>query len=139
MEFTTSFHMIWDRIEPFKPEELIPDEQVFWCGYAREFYEWLQRWVLNETDYNLVGLNQAKLIVLDKYLEFRSFVPKAHQERINEHGHVCIYHIFIRACEQLKITELRLQKPMLFIPEPPPPAPRFEPKGPILFLGSEGD
>ena len=139
MEFITSFHTIWDRVERFKFDELIPDEQALWCGYAREFYEWLQRFVLNDTDYDLGELNQAKLIVLEKYLEFRSFVPRAHQERINDHGHICIYHIFIRACEQLKITELRLQKPMLFIQQPPPPPPRFEPKGPILFLGSEGE
>ena len=134
MDMIIPFHSIWNKVEAFKIEEPQDDEQAYWCGYAREFYTWLNETVFSETEPNLVSVNQAKIILLDKYLEWRSFVPKTHQERINGKGHICIYHVFIRTCERLKVIELRISKPMLFIPSPPQIPPRIEPKGPILFL-----
>ena len=137
MDLITPFHKIWDQVEPFQLEEPSPKEimQARMCGYAREFYDWVEEWIL-PIEGNLIAINQAKVILLDKYMEWRSFVPKLHVEYTSERGHTCIFHIFIQASEFLQVAELRIRKPMLFIPPPPPPQPPG-PKldGPMIYLG----
>jgi hypothetical protein len=134
MDFITPFHTIWDNVQVFTVDKDNPAaEKTYICGYAQEFASWVDQWICSNQELNLIQLNQLKVILLDKYLEWRSFVPKIHQEHVGGRGHHCIYHIFIRACEHLKVEELRMQKPMLFIP--PPPQPRFDHQGPMLFLG----
>ena len=134
MDFITPFHTIWDNVQVFTvDEENLTAEKTNICGYAQEFASWIDQWICSDQELNLIQLNQLKVILLDKYLEWRSFVKKSHQEHVGVRGHQCIYHIFIRACEYLKVEELRMHKPMLFIPPPPPP--RYEPQGPMLFLG----
>lgn len=135
MDMITPFHTIWDKVELFKLDQPIDDPYAYWCGYAREFYGWINQYIFSNKEHDLISVNQAKVVLVDKYLEWRSFVPKKHQECITVRGHTCIYHVFIQACERLKVTELLLLKPMLFIPHPPLPTPRIEPKGPVLFLG----
>jgi hypothetical protein len=139
METLPSFHTLWNQVETFVVEESQVDEKALWCGYAREFSNWLDEYILSKQDYDLIGINQAKIIILDKYLAWRSFVPKGHQDRIGSRGHTCIFHVFITACEQLLVAELRLHQPRYFIPPPPPSRP--VPRGPALFLSplEDGD
>ena len=133
MDSKTSFHTIWNKIEAFEIDESPVDEKALWCGYAKEFSNWLDEWLPYNQNYDEVGINQAKIILFDKYFAWRSFVPKHHQDRIGSRGHICIYQVFIMAGEQLMVAELRLSKPKYYIPPPPPQRPI--PEGPALFLG----
>lgn len=145
MNDITSFHRIWERVAVFRIEEpeldesLLHDKEELWCGYAREFQESIKEWILHD-NFDLISINQAKLLLLDKYREWRMFVPKIHQDYTGSRGHICIYHVFIRACEHLHVAELRLQKPLLFLPKDPPPTPPpAKYGGPMLFLGEVED
>jgi len=141
MDDINSFHQTWEKVAVFRIEEpevdepLLHEKEELWCGYAREFQESIKEWILHD-DFDLVTVNQAKLLLLDKYLAWRKFVPKLHQDQTGSRGHICIYHVFIRACELLQVEELRLQKPLLFLPKDPPPIPPpAKYNGPMLFLG----
>ena len=117
MDSKTSFHTIWSKIEAFEIDESPVDEKALWCGYAKEFSNWLDEWLPYNQNYDEVGINQAKIILFDKYFAW----------------HICIYQVFIMAGEQLMVAELRLSKPKYYIPPPPPQRPI--PEGPALFLG----
>jgi hypothetical protein len=91
------------------------------CEYAKHFHAWTKQ-VCEQASRSgdLVQLNQAKVRLLDRYFEWRVVVPKSHRNRTAEHGHLCVFHIFERAYQSLKIAELSLTGPLLFLPPPPP-------------------
>jgi hypothetical protein len=141
MDDMLSFDRIWGRVTAFQVEESAPHdgEEEYWCDYALEFQKWIKEYLM-PVDSNLISINQDKLTLLDKYLEWRKFVPKTHQDYTGSRGHICIYHVFIRACEHLQVAELRLQKPLLFLPKDPPPTPPpAKYHGPMLFMGEVED
>lgn len=128
------FSSIWRRQQEaeFEPP---PDTR---CSYARRFADWAAEVchdALQRQD--LIALNQAKVLLLDKYFEWRAFVPKNHRYRMTETGHICIFHIFEEAYRQIKLAELTLSPPKLIEPPPaplpalPPPVPQIPP--PPLF------
>ena len=50
------------------------------CEFAQKFSEWTQPLVENAVeDGHLVALNQAKVLLIDKYFEWHAFVPKKHR------------------------------------------------------------
>jgi hypothetical protein len=93
------------------------------CGHARDFAAWIEENIQAVLKYPTpISLNQSKLRLLDRYFDYRAAVTKAHRDCIGERNHLCIFHIFERAFQQLRLCELKLTPPLLFIP-PAPAAP----------------
>jgi len=119
MEINPQFDTIWNRVDDFE----VPREAIDWCPFARKFAEWAATLIETSKESGVVSVNQAKVLLIDKYFEWRSYVPKNHRNRVGLGGHRCIYHVFEQAYEKLKILELSLTPPLLFLPpSPPPPA-----------------
>lgn|GEM_PF-3873397 len=134
-----SFEGLWHRHEfELPPPE---EEQPNLCVYARKFNTWAEELCVGAIQTpTVVSINQAKVLLLDKYMEWRSFVPKRHR-LYTGNAHICIFHVFEGAYDRLKVVELSLTPPMLFIPEPPPPP--LPPAGPEpvrgVFIGELED
>jgi hypothetical protein len=97
------------------------------CAAAHQFQQWAEalcvgvaRIALQSSDDGVVAVNQAVVRLTTRYFEWRSAVPKAHRTHIAETGHTCIFHIFEHAYQQLRVIELSLTPPLLFLPPPPP-------------------
>ena len=134
MGFEEPFLSLWNQPDIFH----LPDEQPKTCLYAQKFSEWTEELCAKTTrNPDIVSVNQAKLLLLDKYFDWRTVVPKAHRARISTSGHACIFQVFTKAYESLKAIELTLTPPMLFVPPqplpPPPPPPPPQIAG--IFLG----
>lgn len=94
-----------------------------YCVYSLKFNDWAQELCVGATkDPSVVTINQSKVLLVDKYMEWRSFVPKRHRSYTSP-NHTCIFHVFETAYNRLKVVELSLTPPMLFLPLPPLPAP----------------
>jgi len=120
---TQNFNTLWDRNNDFELQE-----PVNLCRHARAFSDWAD-WAtqvlgLNNNP-NIVAVNQAKVLLVDKYFEWYSVVPKRHRHRLGNRGHTCIFQVFLQVYQQLKALELSLTPPMLFLPSPPPPPPQI--------------
>jgi hypothetical protein len=131
MSIQPDFTSVWNSVEEF----VLIDKGPKYCLYAKKFLEWanaLCEEMMNSPD--IVSVNQNKVLLLDKYFEWRNFVPKSHRFKVSDVGHRCIFHVFEQAYTLLKVTELSLTPPMLFLPPPPPPPPP-PPQIAGLFLG----
>lgn len=106
------------------------------CYYAARFLEWAET-LCSENGWSVVAVNQAKVLLIDKYFEWRNSVPKTHRDRTGERGHFCIFHVFEHAYRKLRLKELSMTPPMLFVPEVKA-EPRMRPI-PALFLGEVVD
>lgn len=98
------------------------------CDFAKHFRAWTKQYcepAIQSGD--LIQLNQCKIRLLDRYFEWRAAVPKSHRNRIGEHSHICIFHIFEVAYNALRVAELSISGPPLYLPPPPEqkPLPRF--------------
>lgn len=125
-----SFEELWNRAEEFE----LPDAEAEICIFARKFSEWTRELCASSTQSaSLVAINQAKILLIDKYFEWRSVVPKAHRNRMSGGGHICIFQVFEQAYITLRAVELALTPPMLFIP--PPPLPPLSPPPPPQIAG----
>jgi len=121
MEFDERFLSNWNRIQDLEIQEESVDTV---CIYALKFQGWTQELmkVLDQPD--LIRINQSKILLTDKYFEWKRIVPQAHRQHLGIHGHTCIYQILEYAYEKLQIVELSLTPPMLFLPQNPIPQPR---------------
>jgi hypothetical protein len=91
------------------------------CPEAQDFLKWAQDLCSEYCD-TTIRIAQAKVLLIDKYEEFRRSVPKECRHHAAEEGHFCIWHVaFEYAYRHLRQAELRLTPPMLFLPTPPPP------------------
>jgi hypothetical protein len=137
MDPEVRFDTIWGRFADleFKAPTALPSH----CPYAQTFSEWVEELLGDLAPPSIVTVNQAKVQLLDKFFEWRKFVPKSHERHLGRVGHVCIYQVFVQAYERLKVIELALTPPMLFIPPPPPPPPLPPPPPQIagIFLGED--
>jgi hypothetical protein len=136
MALESLFDPNWNPAEDFTLPGDQPEERPM-CPYAQKYEEWT-RPLLEKIadDKSLVTCNQYKVLLVDKYFEWRSVVPKAHRFRVSETGHRCIFHVFEDAYATLKAVELGITPPMLFVP--PPPLPAAAPSLPSIagiFLG----
>ena len=128
------FVVIWRRFEDFEFAGVTEN----FCRYARAFASWANA-TLHIDDAGLVELNQSKVLLVDKYFEFFSIVPKDHRYYFHPKGHICIFQVFLDTYRRIKARELSLTPPMLFIPPPPkpplppPPAPQIA----GIFFGEE--
>ena len=109
--------------------ELYPDDDDGFeegrplCAYAAQFRQWADQ-LCAEHCGSVLEIAQAKVLLLDKYFDWKNFVPRIHRYHSGDRGHFCIAHVFEHAYCQLRLAELALTPPMLFLPKPPaPPAP----------------
>lgn len=112
----------------------LPDKEPKMCIHARDLDAWIKEHiqaVLQSPD--PVAINQSKLRLLDRYFDHRAAVTKAHRDCVGERGHRCIFHVFECAYQQLKLCELKLTPPLLFVPPTPPPPTPLQVPG--IFLG----
>ena len=122
MNFEESFYYHWNRIERFEiPEPL--DHTI--CVYALSFQKWVEelgKMMENPTE---IVVNQVKILLTDKYFDWERLVPQSHRQHQGAHGHTCIYQVFKKGYENLRIVELSLTPPLISYPPPviPPPKP----------------
>ena len=104
-----------------------PQAPPSYCAYADRFRKWtgtlctsVGESVKHDNAKAAVAINQAKVLLLDKYFEWRAASPKAHRNRTGE-GHTCLFHVFDETYRTLRAIELSLTPPLLFLPPAPPP------------------
>ena len=127
MSINDHLFSLWESTENFRFSH--NTDQVKLCVFARAFQEWialLQRDILTNTP-SVITVNQAKVLLVDRYFDWLQNVPKNHRNRLGETGHTCIYQIFTRAYQHIRTIELSLVPPLLFLPA--------KPQIPGLFLG----
>lgn len=79
------------------------------CKFAEEFFEWTQKlWEKAEREKAVAGIKTAKLLLLEKYMEWRNSVPKAHRNRLNSTNHICLFGVFTQTYERLQALELEI-------------------------------
>ena len=127
---TPGFQTMWQRFDDL---ELVYDPTSP-CPYAQAFFNWGKRELNLGRNADLIEVNQAKVLLLDKYFEFYCVIPKQHRYRVRPEGHMCVFHVFIEFYQRIKQLQLSLSPPMLFIP-PPPPEPPPPPQLAGLFFG----
>jgi hypothetical protein len=133
MNFDDRFQSVWRQINDIE----IPDQIDDKCFYAQGFAAWVEQLITGIREPNVVLVNQAKILLMDKYFEWHRFVPSSHRLRHGVRGHTCIFQVFETAYERLKILELSLTPPLLFLPYIEPPV---IPPSPIIggiFLGED--
>jgi hypothetical protein len=108
------------------------------CAAANQFQQWaavlcteVARIAQQSNDDGIIAVNQAYVRLITKYFDWRSAVPKAHRNCISETGHTCIFQIFERAYQQLRVIELSLTPPLLFPPSAP--AAPMLPAPPVVY------
>src|SRR6266508_1190388 len=77
-----------------------PQVQTTNCTYASKFFQWTETRCTSvgaalRLDHAsaAVAVNQDKVLLVDKYFEWRAAAPKAHRNRTSE-GHICLFHVF---------------------------------------------
>jgi hypothetical protein len=134
-----SFEGQWHQHEFELPTEAggVGEEQPNYCVHAAKFNTWAQELCVGATqDPSVVKINQGKVLLVDKYMQWKTSVPKRHRLYTGS-GHDCIFHVFETAYDRLRVLELSLTPPMLFVPPPPlpPPPPPAPPQIAGVFLG----
>jgi hypothetical protein len=96
------------------------------CAYAAKFKQWAETLCLSvgaavrqDGAGAVVAVNQAKVLLVDKYFEWRAAAPKTHRNRTGD-THTCLFHVFVETYRTLRAIELSLTPPLLFLPPPPP-------------------
>src|SRR5690242_1756297 len=102
-------------------------QQLQHCVYALKFKQWTDNMCLAVNDAvqqdstsAAVTVNQAKVLLVDKYFEWRAVSPKSHRNRAGDTSHLCLFHVFDETYRILRAIELSLTPPLLFLPAPPP-------------------
>jgi len=119
MNYEDRFLSIWNSIRELKIPEP-PDDTI--CMYALRFQEWVNRLLKVLENPDAVSINQAKILLTDKFFDWRRIVPQSHRHRLGLHGHTCVFQVFETAYEKLRFVELGITPPMVFIPKQPPPS-----------------
>lgn len=113
MDLESRFDALWNRAQDFE----LPEYQPPKCVFAQRFSDWTSVLYANVAQNpSIVFVNQAKILLLDKYFEWRSFAPKSHRNHLGANGHICLFQVFVEAYERLKVMELSLTPPLLFLP-----------------------
>lgn len=117
MGVETTFKELWTSVDDFKFKGPVkpPDE----CKYALEFEKWTKTLITNDKEITITQVQQAKVLLVDRYFEWRRYVPKTHRNRVGERGHTCIYHVFEQTHDRLKSIELSLTPKTEFFPQDP--------------------
>ena len=131
-----TFHQIWngeDTIDLFEFEEQLPEPSPpNICEPAQAFLDWADRTLVFNEHSDMVTINQAKVMLLERYMSWLGDVSKRHKYHLSERGHTCIFQIFVRVYSRIKTVEYKVLPPLILPPKPPPP-----PKPEVLILGEE--
>jgi hypothetical protein len=116
-----SFDSLWHQHDDF----ILTEPKPRLCPFAEQFSLWAEALFSKAThNASVVSVNQAKLLLVDRYMDWRAAVPGAHRNLGGSRsGHVCIFQVFEETYQKLKTVELSLTPPMLFLPPPPSPPP----------------
>lgn len=103
-----------------------PQPQPAYCAYATKFKIWgdtlcasVGQAVQQDSARAAVAINQAKVLLVDKYFEWRAAAPKAHRNYTGE-SHSCLFHVADETYRTLRAIELSVTPPLLFLPPAPP-------------------
>jgi len=99
----------------------IPEDVIDFCEFARSFMEWGDKLLDIKKEYTLISINQAKILLLDKFFEWYWYLPRSHRIRLNPRRHICIFQVFVPLYQRLKVIELAITPPLVFVPPEPPP------------------
>ena len=124
MDFEARFYSIWSGVTDLEiPQPPVKEEM---CPFAYGFNAWVEKMLMILDEPSLAKINQAKILLLDKYFEYYRSVPLSHRQRLGPNGHTCIFQVFLSCYERLYIAGLTLVPPILFdvehFPKPIPPA-----------------
>ena len=102
-----------------------PDEEKAslyedYCEYAQLFDEWAQELirhhVTNRPDSTTI--EKAKVLLTDRYFDWRVTVPKNHRDRLGTSRHICVMAVFVEHYERLRVLALRAA-PSVYAPAAP--------------------
>lgn len=122
----------WFEDNGFELIDPPPDLNV--CAHAQAFSEWADVLCANvEAHPSGWAINQAKLVLSERYFEWYAVVPRKHRETVRDRAHRCIFHVFRDAWLWLRQIQLTVDPPAF----EPPASPRQGPRGPLdrLLLG----
>jgi len=138
MNFEEAFYSIWNSVNGLEIPE--PTDNTI-CVYALCFQKWIDQLASEMENPNAVLINQTKILLTDRFFDWERAVPLSHRQRQGIHGHTCIYQVFKKAYEHLRIIELTLTPPPLYLPpQPPPPLRKLKlPNIAGLFIGENAE
>jgi hypothetical protein len=115
-----------DKVHEYLWGDFSPQAPTTACVYYREFKNWADtlcaavgRDVQKQGAGAVVAVNQAYVLLLTKYFDWRLAAPKAHRNYSGE-GHLCLFHCFDETYRTLRAIELSLTPPLLLLPPPTP-------------------
>jgi hypothetical protein len=106
------------------PDAIGEGEEDKQCIFGKQFEAYLQTACQDVlTNPSHISINEFYLEMFKKYMEWRTVVPKNHRNRIGERGHRCIWHAMEDYYQKVRLVELSLPSPKLYLPPelPEPP------------------
>ena len=110
----------------------LPEAQEDLCTYAQHFGVWAEGLIGPGRAADTYRRQPEDAAAHEKVFRVAGRGAQGAWVRIGERSHICIFHIFERFFFRLKVLELSLTPPMLFLPPPPPPPPP-PPTAPMLM------
>lgn len=101
-----------------------------YCEFAYDFARWSEELfdqVLAKP--SVIAVNQAKVLLLDKYYMWFNSIPRRHSSMTGRLSHICVDVVFDEGYRRLRRLELRLAPPPI---EAVRKAPAPEPTVPLL-------
>jgi hypothetical protein len=128
-----SFEVIWNNYH----NVLKKNHQPKRCPLAQQFFDLINPMCQEAIQSgSTIRINQVKLQTQDSYFNYRAIAPQNHRFNMNPRSnHICLFHVYEQIIEQLRLAELKLCPPQLYIPEPPPPPPPLPPPPPPPQIG----
>jgi hypothetical protein len=109
------------QVSGFDPDEVLSrftDAAIpVLCTHAQRFFDWGDELCSEAVDKKTVtAINQAKVLLVDRYMMWRKNVPISHQaddQAFADGGHACVLSVFEWALQRLLDAELALAPPAL--------------------------
>lgn len=110
---------VMDEYADFRPlteEDEATDQSdafISYCADGKAYWRYtdevLTKYVRGTT--NEIRLAQAKVLITDRYLEFRAYAAKPHRDKVGDKGHVCLYQVWIASMHEVRTKQLALEPP----------------------------
>lgn len=113
-----------------------PDERAA-CPHAKQFSHWVQALFERMDLQDRMQVQQAILQLTLQYHQWYQQVPQAHRVRVGPKGHLCIFHVFMAALDELMVARVDIDPP-IYTPPPPPPRTEYV-KVPVPMVPSFSD
>jgi hypothetical protein len=144
MASSPAFEGIWSRYRDFAVSAPNRPKR---CEFAEQFGAWTEELLapilMPGHQPTVEAIYRTKVLLADRYMEWRSTVPKSHRDRTapaGRGGHECIFAVFVGAYEQLRQAQLAVAPPRISQPGPAPsspPVPASAPQIAGIFIGEE--